>query len=63
MESTLVFNALFAMTLHRSCLLLTVAAWTLVLGPSRGIAAGKVDFQKQIKPILAKHCTGCHGVK
>ena len=63
MKSIPVFNALFVMTLHRSCLLLTVAAWTLVLGPSRGIAAGKVDFQKQIKPILAKHCTGCHGVK
>ena len=34
-----------------------------MVGPSRGIAAEKIDFQKQIKPILAKHCTGCHGVK
>ena len=51
------------MTLHQNCLLLTVVSWTLLAGPAGGIAADKIDFEKQIKPILARHCTGCHGAK
>jgi len=30
--------------------------------PVVGIAAPPVDFQRQVQPILAEHCTLCHGV-
>ncbi|GIT27982.1 MAG: hypothetical protein Ct9H300mP1_00280 [Planctomycetaceae bacterium] len=26
-------------------------------------APPKVDYRKQIKPLLARHCNGCHGAK
>ena len=32
---------------------------SLVAGISR--AADKVDFEKDVAPILAEHCIGCHG--
>ena len=47
--------------LHRVCLLLTGFAWSLLAGRPGVVAAEKVDFQRQITPILVKHCVGCHG--
>ena len=31
--------------------------------PLPPVARKKIDFNKDIKPILAKHCVGCHGPK
>jgi len=39
-------------------LLLTFISWPCVCEAS---AANSVDFAKEIRPILNKHCTGCHG--
>jgi len=42
-----------------------IAAFVLVLGaPFTGLAApadAKIDFQKQVEPILAQRCHSCHG--
>ncbi|MBM3784464.1 MAG: formylglycine-generating enzyme family protein [Acidobacteria bacterium] len=32
--------------------------WPLALAP---LAFGEVDFAKQVRPLLEKHCTPCHG--
>ena len=58
-----VFCVLFTMTIDRCSLLLTVAAWSLISLGSELSAADKVDFKKQIKPILVDRCVGCHGAK
>jgi hypothetical protein len=35
----------------------------LTLLASNGVLAADVDFAKQIQPIFAEHCSGCHGEK
>ncbi len=29
--------------------------------PARGVTAPAIDFQRQVRPILARHCFSCHG--
>ncbi|QEF97391.1 Planctomycete cytochrome C [Stieleria maiorica] len=41
--------------------LLIAAALTCLSGPMVRAATTKIDFQKQIQPILAKKCYACHG--
>ena len=39
-----------------------VVAWgVLALLGRQASAEGTVDYLKQVKPILAKHCVSCHG--
>jgi len=41
---------------------LMAAVWSSAsLLPSAAAAEDKIDFRKQIKPILVKHCYECHG--
>ena len=42
------------MTLRLSCLVFALAATPL-------LGAGPVDYARDVKPILAAHCTSCHG--
>ena len=42
-------------------LLLLGMSWHSI--PVTNAAPPKVDYQKQIKPLLARHCNGCHGAK
>ena len=44
-----------------TALTLPLTALTLPLGP--GVAAEQIDFAKQIQPIFADSCYGCHGPK
>src|SRR5258708_11925886 len=46
----------------------TIAVWVLALAQNATIAgddppkpAHKVDFTREIRPILANHCWSCHG--
>jgi len=34
---------------------------TAILAPASSLAAEKVDFDRDIRPILAENCTNCHG--
>jgi mono/diheme cytochrome c family protein len=34
---------------------------TLTLVPAAAPAAGRVDYLREVKPLLAKHCVSCHG--
>jgi hypothetical protein len=43
-----------------SCLLLILAGWCLVELPVQG-AEPPVDFNREIRPLLAKKCFACHG--
>ncbi|MFO0905094.1 MAG: PSD1 and planctomycete cytochrome C domain-containing protein [Pirellulales bacterium] len=36
--------------------------WTVCSSSLAAVAAEPVDFQREIQPILAEHCTQCHGV-
>ena len=45
---------------HRSLFLLTSILASIT--PCAFASAGDIDFQKQIQPILAEHCSQCHGV-
>ncbi len=47
------------MRMSNSSLAITV----LLLGSTSAHAADPVDYVRQIKPILAKHCYACHGSK
>ena len=42
-------------------LLITTLALSLSSTVAHGADSPRVDYQKQIKPLLAKHCNGCHG--
>ena len=42
-------------------LLLLGVSWHMP--PATNAAPPKVDYRKQIKPLLARHCNGCHGAK
>ncbi|MBC7853491.1 MAG: DUF1549 domain-containing protein, partial [Pirellulaceae bacterium] len=42
---------------HRSCLLLTAAAWLMLHSP----ALWAVDFDRDIQPLLTAKCLSCHG--
>jgi hypothetical protein len=44
--------------LFRSSILLLLA----VLGRPGSVAGAGVDFQREVRPILAEHCATCHGV-
>src|SRR2546430_641918 len=44
--------------LFRSSILLILIA----LGRAGSVAGAGVDFQRDVRPILAEHCTKCHGV-
>ncbi len=45
-----------------------VGGWLAILGlvaggsvSSRAHAMGPIDYAREVKPLLAKHCVGCHG--
>ena len=40
---------------------LPVIGWLALLIPASVSLAGPVDFARDIKPLLNKHCTACHG--
>jgi mono/diheme cytochrome c family protein len=42
-------------------LLLMATALACLLGARPACAAGKVDYLKEVKPLLAAHCYACHG--
>ena len=50
---------------RRSALLLALLASASVLAntPLTRAAGPQIDYQKQIKPLFARHCNGCHGSK
>ncbi|MCG8583272.1 MAG: DUF1549 domain-containing protein, partial [Pirellulales bacterium] len=48
------------LTLRMSCAVVLSMATTL-LTYSASVANEKVDFEKQIQPLFAKHCVECHG--
>jgi mono/diheme cytochrome c family protein len=37
--------------------------FALLLVPGLSLAADPVDYTRQIKPLFAKHCAGCHGAE
>src|SRR5262245_8702340 len=39
----------------------TVFALALVLGPFLGARGDELDFSRDVRPILARHCFKCHG--
>ena len=43
--------------------LLPLAALAAAPAASRPAPAGKVDFVKQVKPLLEAHCAKCHGMR
>src|SRR5262249_60665980 len=44
--------------LFRSSILLML----VVLGRNGSVAGAGVDFQRDVRPILAEHCAKCHGM-
>ena len=42
-------------------LLLAAVATNAVSGEPKSVDSPKIDFVKQVQPILAKHCFACHG--
>ena len=44
-------------------LLLLLLGMSWHMPPATHAAPPKVDYRKQIKPLLARHCNGCHGAK
>jgi hypothetical protein len=49
--------------MQSSIRLTTIFVLTALTGlPAIGFAAPPIDFQRQVQPILAEHCTLCHGV-
>src|SRR5713226_4664770 len=53
--------ALCGETAMRSLLLGTLFSLALVAGPIRAARAEDVDFSRDVRPILARHCFKCHG--
>jgi mono/diheme cytochrome c family protein len=50
--------------LPRAPLAATLAALVLANGPSSlALAAGPVDYARDVKPLLARHCVDCHGAR
>ena len=47
---------------HKTLSSLLCCLATLTSGVQAASAAPPVDFQRQVQPILAEHCTLCHGV-
>src|SRR5437016_3070467 len=38
-----------------------LAPLALALLPATALSAERVDFVRDVKPVLAKHCVSCHG--
>ena len=47
--------------MSRLYLLISILTLPLSCSVAQGADSPKVDYQKQIKPLLARHCNGCHG--
>lgn len=47
--------------MSRLYLLILILTPPLSCGVAHGADSPRVDYQKQIKPLLARHCNGCHG--
>ena len=41
----------------------TVCCWGICLGFCSAVSAETLDFSQDVKPILTKHCTECHGAE
>src|SRR3954449_5172815 len=54
----LIMNGTARLGLFRSSILLML----VVLGRGGSVPGAGVDFQRDVRPILAEHCTKCHGV-
>src|SRR4051794_30465473 len=52
-------NRIARLRLFRS---LPILLTSILLGRAGSVAGAAVDFQRDIRPILAEHCTACHGV-
>ncbi|WP_164103747.1 PSD1 and planctomycete cytochrome C domain-containing protein [Candidatus Laterigemmans baculatus] len=48
--------------MSRVCWIVTAACW-LGLCPLAGRAAEKVDFLRDVQPVLQQHCAECHGAE
>ena len=43
------------------CVCFVVTFETLMVAPTNCVAVEPVDFEREIRPILANHCFQCHG--
>src|SRR5262245_27644505 len=52
------------LSLHRLCLLTVLFSLCgTAQAEDKSASSAKVDFVRDVQPLLAKHCVGCHGPK